>query len=322
MRTGEGAFSSSNLQLFNDLSAVRDYLSALRYFAISRWPRIWRIEIIHNSLNLEEMAMQDARVTGLAIYPVKSLRGIALEHLPIGALGPQGDRRFVVISNDGRFLTQRQFPRMCLVAVEQHSETLRLTAPEQPELLLDPTTAATERTSIVVWRDTIAACDMGDTAAAWFSAYLGSAARLYFMPEDSVRAVDPTYARAGDRVGFADGFPLLLTTQASLDDLNLALPSAIGMERFRPNVVISGTSAYAEDEWRRVRIGSIEFEVVKPCSRCVIPSIDPQTAEKQALVAQTLARLRRRDNAVYFGQNLIQRGEGSIAVGDRVTVLE
>lgn len=265
--------------------------------------------------------MQDAQVTGLVIYPVKSLRGIALEQLSIGALGPQGDRRFVVVGSDGRFLTQRQFPRMCLVAVAQQDDMLQLTAPGHPELILDPHAAATARTPVVVWRDTIAACDMGDAAAAWFSAYLGVAARLYFMPEDSVRAVDPAYARAGDRVGFADGFPLLLTAQASLDDINQALPAAIGMERFRPNVVISGTSAYAEDGWRRVRIGAIEFEVVKPCSRCVISSIDPHTGEKQGLVAQTLARLRRRGDAVYFGQNLIQRGEGSIALGDRVTVL-
>ena len=265
--------------------------------------------------------MQEAQVTGLSIYPVKSLRGIALEQLSIGALGPQGDRRFVVTGSDGRFLTQRQFPRMCLVTVAQHDEMLRLTAPGQPDLMLDPQAAASARTPVVVWRDTIAACDMGDTVAAWFSAFLGVAARLYFMPEDSVRAVDPSYARPGDRVGFADGFPLLLTAQASLDDINQALPAAVGMERFRPNVVVSGTLAYAEDEWQRVRIGTIEFDVVKPCSRCVIPSIDPQTGEQQPVVAQTLARLRRRGNAVYFGQNLIQRGEGSIALGDRVTVL-
>ncbi len=105
-------------------------------------------------------------------------------------------------------------------------------------------------------------------------------------------------------------------------EINRALPGAIGMERFRPNVVVSGTAAYAEDGWRRVRIGAIEFEVVKPCARCVIPSIDPHTGEKQALVVQTLARLRRRGDAVYFGQNLIQRGEGSIALGDRVIVLD
>jgi uncharacterized protein YcbX len=241
--------------------------------------------------------------------------------MQIGNLGPEGDRRFVVAASDGRFLTQRQFPRMCLVDVAQHGPQLRLRAPGQPELLVDTGAAAASRAPVVVWRDTIDACDMGDAAAAWFTAYLGVTARLYYMPADSVRTVDPAYARHGDRVGFADGFPLLLTAQSSLEQINAALPQPIGMERFRPNVVISGAAAFAEDEWRRVRIGAVEFDVVKPCSRCVIPSIDVQTAEKQPIVAQTLARLRRRGDAVYFGQNLIQRGEGAIALGDRVTVL-
>lgn len=265
--------------------------------------------------------MQTALVTGLAIYPVKSLRGIDLERMSIAALGPNGDRRFVVTDGAGRFLTQRQHPRMCLVQVARQDECLVLTAPEQRALVLDERHASDIRTAVTVWRDSIEACDMGDEAAAWFSAYLGCAARVYYMPGDSVRAVDPAYAQSGDRVGFADGFPLLLTTQASLDAINSELPNAIGMERFRPNIVIGGTEPYAEDSWRRVRIGEIEFDVVKPCSRCVIPSIDPQTAQKQAVVVQTLARLRRRGDAVYFGQNLIHRGTGVVKRGDSVVVL-
>lgn len=265
--------------------------------------------------------MQNTHVSGLAIYPVKSLRGIALDAMHIGELGPDGDRRFVVVSDDGRFLTQRQFPRMCLVDVVLEGSELQLNAPGQPRLLLNTRNATARRTPVVVWRDTVDACDMGDAAAAWFTAYLGVAARLFYMPADSVRAVDPMYARAGDRVGFADGFPLLLTTQASLDAINAELADPIGMERFRPNIVISAAAAFAEDEWKRVRIGAIEFDVVKPCSRCAIPSIDVQTAQKQPIVAQTLARLRRRGDAVYFGQNLIQRGHGTLVLGDPVTVL-
>jgi hypothetical protein len=141
------------------------------------------------------------------------------------------------------------------------------------------------------------------------------------MPEDSVRPVDPDYARSGDQVGFADGFPLLLITEASLQAFNTELGMAIGSGRFRPNIVVAGNAPYAEDEWRHLRIGSIEFDVVKPCSRCVIPSLDPLTAQRQPIVSKTLARTRRRGDAVYFGQNLIHRGLGSIAVGDSVTVL-
>lgn len=266
--------------------------------------------------------VRQAHVSGLTIYPVKSLRGINLDTLRIGQLGPLGDRRFVVADSEGRFLTQRQYPRMCLVAAVYQGQHLTLSAPEREPLVVELASAAAARTPVLVWRDTIAACDMGDAAAEWLSAYLGTVARLYYMPDDSERPVDPAYARAGDRVGFADGFPILLTTQASLDAINRELPEAIGMERFRPNIVVSGTEAFAEDSWRRLRIGNIEFDVVKPCSRCVIPSIDPRTAQKQPVVAQTLARLRRRGDAVYFGQNVIHRGEGSIALGDGVTVLE
>lgn len=265
--------------------------------------------------------MQHIHITNLAIYPVKSLRGIQLQEMPIGALGPLGDRRFVIADSQRRFITQRQIPRMCLVDVEWNGDRLRLHAPGCAELKVDVRQADAARTPVTVWRDTVAACDMGDAAAAWLSVYLGVTARLYFMPDDSVRAVDPIYARAGDRVGFADGFPLLLIAQASLEAINCELPEAIGADRFRPNIVVGGSAAYAEDGWRRIRIGALEFEVVKPCSRCVIPSIDVATAQKQPIVAQTLARLRQRGDAVYFGQNLIQRGEGRIAVGDAVTVL-
>jgi uncharacterized protein YcbX len=268
------------------------------------------------------LAVQHIHITNLAIYPVKSLRGIELQDMSVGALGPLGDRRFVIADSKRRFITQRQISRMCLVDVEWNGERLQLQAPGCAELSVAVSQAVGARTPVMVWRDTVDACDMGDAAAVWLSAYLGIAARLYFMPDDSIRAVDPMYARAGDRVGFADGFPLLLIAQASLAAINSELSEAIGADRFRPNIVVSGSTAYAEDEWRRIRIGAIEFEVVKPCSRCAIPSIDIATAQRQPIVAQTLARLRQRGDAVYFGQNLIQRGEGRIAVGDIVTVLE
>jgi uncharacterized protein YcbX len=151
---------------------------------------------------------------------------------------------------------------------------------------------------------------------------------MYYLPDDEVRAVDPVYARSGDQVGFADGFPLLLISEASLAAFNAQLsiasagaPTAIGSERFRPNIVVAGNAPYAEDEWRKLRIGAIEFDVVKPCSRCVIPSIDPLSAERQPIISKTLARTRRRGDAVYFGQNLIHRGIGTIKVGDEVVVL-
>lgn len=267
--------------------------------------------------------MSTLTVSELAIYPVKSLGAVSLSRMLFDSFGPAGDRRYVVADRDGRFVTQREFPRMTLVQVTLRDRSLEFVAPAMPAFsLATPHIENSERREITVWRDRVRACDMGDAIAVWLSSYLGVDVRLYFMPDDSVRAVDPQYARSGDRVGFADGFPVLLIGAASLEEFNRALPEPISSLRFRPNIVVAGAAPYAEDTWRRVRIGAIEFDVVKPCSRCVIPSIDPHTAQKQAIVAQTLARLRRRDNAVYFGQNLIARGSGEIGIGDVVTVID
>jgi uncharacterized protein YcbX len=262
-------------------------------------------------------------VTDLAVYPVKSLRGISLPIMHFDVRGPLMDRRFIVTDAAGHFLTQRRYPKMCLVQVEVRGEVYALTAPEMPTLVIDPARdPCVQRHSVVVWQDRVDACDVGAEAADWFSAYLHRPCRLYFMPDDSVRAVDPDYGRSGDRISFADGFPVLLITEASLDVINRALPEPIAAERFRPNIVISGCEPFAEDRWRRVRIGGLEFDVVKPCSRCAIPSIDPLTGNRQRAVAQTLTRLRRRGDGVYFGQNLIHRGSGSIGVGATAVVLE
>jgi MOSC domain-containing protein len=261
-------------------------------------------------------------VTELAIYPVKSLAGIKQSTMVLGARGPLFDRHWMVTDPLGQFLTQRQQPRMCLIKTALCADALELSAPGMQLLRLTlPATIDCPRSSVKVWRDTVQACDMGAIAADWLSSYLGAACRLHFMPDDSVRAVDPIYARSGDQVGFADGFPILLITEASLQAFNAELPEPIGSERFRPNIVLGGTAPYAEDEWRRLRIGDVEFDVVKPCSRCAIPSLDPSTAERQPIISKTLSRLRRRGDAVYFGQNVIHRGLGSIALGDSVTVL-
>ncbi len=266
--------------------------------------------------------MATLKIAELAVYPVKSLRGISLPRMTFDAFGPAGDRRYVVVDRKGRFVTQRDYSKMALVQVAVCGDALNFSAPSMPAFALTPRIASdTLRRDVIVWRDTVSASDMGDEVASWLSSYLGTEVRLCFMPEDSVRAVDPQYGRAGDRVSFADGFPVLLIGAASLEALNHALPQPITSARFRPNIVVAGAEPYAEDSWRRIRVGAIEFDVVKPCSRCVIPSIDLDTAQRQAVVAQTLARLRRRDNAVYFGQNLIARGCGEIAVGDEVVVL-
>lgn len=268
--------------------------------------------------------MSELVVTDLTVYPIKSLRGISLPSLHFDKRGPVMDRRFMVTDAAGHFLTQRQHPKMCLVQVEARGDVYALSAPDMPTLVVDPAhdpDGCSHR--VVVWHDTVTACDVGEEAAHWFSTYLDRPCRLYFMPDDSVRPVDPQYGRAGDQVGFADGFPVLLITEASLEAFNRELQHPVTAERFRPNIVVSGCEPFAEDSWRRIRIGALEFDVVKPCSRCVIPSIDPATGARQRAVSQALTRLRRRGGAVYFGQNLIPRGgASSVSLGDSVVVLE
>ena len=269
------------------------------------------------------MSKQLPRITSLAIYPLKSAAGIEHSSLEIGVLGPQWDRRWMLVDVQGRFISQRQYPAMCRIQTAISDEVLRFSVAGVASLSVAVATvkATVAPRSVQVWQDTVQAEDCGDEAAQWFSDYLGTACRLVMMPESCRRAVDKDYAVGDDLVSFADGFPVLLLSEASVDDLNQRLSNPVHHRRFRPNIVVSGVEAFAEDGWQRLRMGEVEFSVVKPCSRCVIPSIDPDTALKQPEVTRTLASYRRRDGAVYFGQNLIPHGKGQIRLGDQLEIL-
>lgn len=259
---------------------------------------------------------------GLYRYPVKSLRGESCGRLNLGPRGPLHDREWMVVDGEGRFLTQRQLPRMALIDTELTDESLVLRAPGMPELEV-PRTASGERLPVQVWSDRCEAEAVGPEADAWLSEFLQTDCRLVHFPEHAVRQVDPAYARPGEQVGFADGFPLLLISEGSLALLNRKLPEAVEMRRFRPNLVVTGCEPHAEDRWRRIRIGDIELRVVKPCSRCPIPGIDPETGERRGRVLETLMTYRRgEDNKIYFGQNLLHDAEGELAVGMPVEILE
>ena len=201
---------------------------------------------------------------------------------------------------------------------------LRLTAPGMDDLELDaagpPGTGGDLR--VRIWDDVCTARPAGPDADRWLSRFLGRDCRLVSLPESSRRPVDPAYGGVDDQVGFADGFPLLLISAASLEDLNRRLDEPLPMVRFRPNLVIYGGEPYQEDRWRRIRIGGIEFRLVKPCSRCAIPTIDPETAQRSAEPLRTLMGYRRRGNKVYFGQNVLHDGVGELREGAPVEVLE
>lgn len=210
---------------------------------------------------------------------------------------------------------------MALIDVTIDSDRLHLAAPGMSDLAVANSVNA-EVIGVRIWNDLSSGVAVSADADQWLTEFLGQACRLVRFPAATVRTVDPVFARPNDQVGFADGFPFLLISQASLDDLNSRLKRPVHMIRFRPNLVVAGTTAYEEDRWRLIRIGSMTFRVAKPCSRCIVPTIDPATGERGREPLQTLMGYRRWDNKVYFGQNLIHDGPGELFEGMSVDVLE
>jgi uncharacterized protein YcbX len=263
------------------------------------------------------------RLSALHLYPVKSCAPLAPQQAAVQPRGLAGDRRWMVVGTDGHFITGRQEPRLTLLRAQWKGDSLQLEAPDMPALEVAPPAAAGPRQLVTVWRSRVDAPLADAAAGEWISRFVGRPCQLVFMDAQAQRAVDPQYAQPGDEVSFADAFPLLLIGAASLDHLNEQLERPVSMLRFRPNLVIEGATPHAEDGWKRIRIGAIEFELAKPCSRCVFTTIDPETAIRDAdgEPLRTLTRYRQTKGGVMFGMNLIARGEGTLQVGDEVEVL-
>ena len=267
-------------------------------------------------------------VASLHIHPLKSCAALDVDALDVTPRGPAGDRRWLVVDADDRFVTARQRAEMVGIHALPVVGGLRLDARGRPTLHVPLPAIDAPRRRVTIWRDTVDAADAGDAAADWLTHCLGTPARLVHMDDASHRAVDPAFSRPGDEVAFADAYPLMVISQAALDALNARLPSPVPMARFRPNIVIGSSVAHAEDAWTRVRIGSVEFEAVKPCTRCVFTTIDPATLTRNAdgEPLRTLATYRRAPpgapvTGVTFGMNLIPRGTGTIRPGDSVVAL-
>lgn len=262
------------------------------------------------------------RLSGLFIYPVKSARGISLSEALLTPRGLAHDRRFMIVDGAGHFVTQRQAPQLARLVPElaDHRLLLGFDSLTKLSVPLQPTAGAPLR--VTVWRDQVDAMDCGDEAANLCAAILGQPARLVYMPDSSLRQVSLSYAAEGDVVSFADGFPYLLTNQGSLDELNSRLEEKVPMSRFRPNLVVEGASAYAEDGWSRLQVGDVPFDVRKPCDRCVIITTDQLSGErvgKEPL--KTLAGYHTWNGKSAFGQNLLARAPGTLRVGDPVRLL-
>jgi MOSC domain-containing protein len=261
-------------------------------------------------------------LSALHIFPVKSCAPLVLDEAAVEPRGLRHDRRWIVTDANGKFLTGRQHPRLTLLQAVPDRDALALSAPGLPPLRLEaPADGA--RVDVEVWKNTVAALPGSDVASAWISAFLGMPARFAYMDDACVRPVAPEYSKDGDEVSFADAFPLLLISQGSLDALNAKLAAPVPMLRFRPNFVVANTAPHAEDGWKRVRIGEIELDLLKPCSRCVFTTVDFERGEfdPSGEPLKTLTTYRRGERGVTFGQNVIPRGAGTVRVGDKVEVL-
>ena len=265
------------------------------------------------------MAM--VKVSELNIYPIKSAGQISVLSARLDRFGLSNDRRWMVVDPAGRFITQRELPRMSLLRIDLSDEKIKLAAPWMKPLAVPAYPAHGLIVEVSVWNDQCNAIDMGSRIAEWMSQFLGRACRLVYMPESTRRPVNPEYGEANDTVSFADGFPLLLISEASLAELSSRLGRAVEMNRFRPNIVVSGCEAFAEDDWNSIEINGVEFNVATPCARCSMPTIDQYTGQIDRSIMTTLGAFRRaEDGHIYFGQNLIQQGDGKISVADEVLV--
>jgi uncharacterized protein len=268
-------------------------------------------------------------LTGLHRYPVKSFRGEALQSALVEPWGLHGDRRWMVVDEDGMVVTAREVPRMLLARPEILDAGLRLSHPDLDPIEVDVPDGST-LADVQVWSSSLQAAPAGPDADAWVSKVLGAPARLVYLDDPTRRAPNPSFSRSNDRVSFADGYPLLLATEDSLAALNELIARGrhpqegpVPMRRFRPSLVVRGAPAWDEDHWRRVRIGDAVFRVVKGCDRCIITITDPQTAERGKEPLASLAKHRRWESSAWFAMNLIPDTPGvSISPGDEVEILD
>lgn len=270
----------------------------------------------------------DFRIESLHVYPVKGARAVDLDTVRVQARGLEGDRAWMLVDADGTFVSQRSVPALTGLAALWNANgvggtdgadatggTLELAWRGDRFTVPQPTAPAE---SVRVWDDIVQAIPANEEANSWLSERLGRTFRLFWMPQTTLRQVDPVYAGDdGHGTRFTDGYPVLVTTTGSLRALGLDLP----MNRFRPSIVIDTPDAWMEDAWDRIAIGDVELRLVKPCGRCVVTTIDQDTGVGGKEPLTTLAHLRKKGSNVLFGENALVEKEGTVKVGDRVTVL-
>jgi len=268
--------------------------------------------------------MNKLYLSELYIYPIKSLGGISLTTSNIEERGLQHDRRWMLIDEEGMFITQRKHYELALLQVSIADDEMIVFHKTDPHKRISfPLGETTGKSiSVKIWDDLSEGLEVSESVSKWFSDFMKMKVRLVKMPAKEKRKVDPRYAPNDEVVSFADGYPCLIIGQASLNHLNQKLSAPVPMNRFRPNFVFSGGEAHVEDRFNTFYLNNILFSAVKPCARCVLITIDQQTGIQGQEPLKTLNNYRKVGNKILFGQNLIHQGEGMISIGDELNVLD
>lgn len=261
-------------------------------------------------------------VSSLIYYPIKACRGFEVESAQVERMGLQDDRRLMVVTPEGDHVTQREFSKLAWVLPTLKDDSITLSAPDFDSLQFAIQKTGTPQ-PVNIWDDKgVPAIDQGDESAQWFSDWLGASVRLVHIAQGIQRRIEPQYAvDTDDHTGFADGYPILIISEESLQELNSKLETPVPMNRFRPNLVIKGGKPSAEDGWNKIKIGDVELALVKPCARCVVTTIDKVTLEQSKEPLKTLAKYRKHKLGAIFGQNVIPLNEGRLQLGMNVEVL-
>ena len=259
-------------------------------------------------------------LTGIRIYPIKSLAGVTKVKAKVLPKGLENDRRWMLVDEQGVFMTQRVHTRMALFGVEEADQGFVITYQGDSITLPFDQGDPSHPFEVEIWDDRVMAHEVHPDYSAWFTQMLGTPCRLVAFPEANPRQVETPYTSVGEHVSLADAFPLMMIGEASLDDLNTRLSEPMTMNRFRPNLIFTGGKPYEEDTWNDFTIGGKPFRGAKRCARCVLTTINPATGEKGVEPLRTLATYRRENNKIYFGQNVLVRSSEEIQVGDTLAV--
>jgi uncharacterized protein YcbX len=268
------------------------------------------------------------KLSEIYIYPIKSLGGILLNTANITTRGLENDRRFMLIDENGRFLSQREYPQLAIFQTEIEAESLKITNKKngstlQISLQYSLNRKITKSLNVQIWDDETTAIEVSQEASDWFTQALSIPTRLVYMHEESLRKTDAQYSLTGEEItSFSDGYPILIIGQSSLDDLNNRLENPVSINRFRPNFVFTDGEPFEEDAWHEFTVGDINFFGVKPCARCIMTTIDQETGEKKGKEPLlTLNKYRKAGNRILFGQNVLISQLGTVSVGDDVNIL-